>query len=371
MSKQNYINHVTLLLDASGSMGHLQQKVVKVTDDLVAFLAQKSREDKEETRISVYSFDDQVECHIWDMDVFRLPSVKGLYKIKGMTALADAVHACLDDTEMVPEKYGTHDWTYYLLTDGFENASRTRDGKRPGFGRVPLTLLQEEMQKRFAELPANRTMLGLAPEERSAQQLYDFGFERGNVALWDATTEEGLERAVERIKDSYTSYVATRAATGVRGTRTAFSVGGQIDAQAVKKNLVPLAHTAYDITVVTKSSITFEKFAKPTKAYPKGKSLGFFARIDDFINKVAPPFTIGKGYYELVKREKIQGNKDVAVMEKKTSQVYVGQEARHLIGLPDHDISVKPDFNPDWTIFVRSTSDNRHLPVGSRVLVKR
>lgn len=374
-TKQNYINHITLLLDASGSMDHLKHKVVKVTDELVAFLAKKSREDNEETRISVYSFADTTECHIWDMDVFRLPSMKGLYRIQGMTAMADAVHLALDDTDMVPEKYGDHDFMYYLLTDGFENASRTRDGKRPAFGRTPVEVLQEEMRKRFAALPNNRTMLGLAPDDRSAKQLYDFGFAKGNVALWDASTEAGLEQAVEQIKTAHTSYVATRSVTGVRGSSSVF-VGGQVDAAAVKAKLTPLAHTAYEIVPVTKTDKAFEKRKKATKKFPDGEVIGWFVRIDDFLDKMYPPFYVGKGWYQLFShgartREKVQGNKMVAVMDKKTSQIYVGPEARQIVGLPDHDVTVAPDANPDYEIFVKSTSDNRHLPIGTKLLIMK
>jgi hypothetical protein len=372
-TKQNYINHVVLLLDASGSMGHLQQKVVKVTDDLVAFLAKKSREDNEETRISVYSFSDDVECHVWDMDVFRLPSVKGLYKIKGMTAMADAVHTSLDDTEMVPEKYGTHDWTYYLLTDGFENASRLRGGRHPGFGSIPVEVLQEEMQKRFAQLPDNRTMLGLAPDSRSAKELYGFGFARDNVALWDASTEAGLEQAVEKIKTSYTSYVATRAATGVRGTRSAFAVGGQVSAATIKQaRLTPLAKDAYAIVPVTPiQGLVQEKpeGKKPAAGRPDNRPMVAYMEIEPFIQRVHPPFHVGKAYYELVKTERIRGNKELAILDKKTSKVYLGDGVRQMLGLPEEDRTVKPDFNKDYTIYVQSTSLNRHLYLHSSVMV--
>ena len=378
-TKQNYINHITLLLDASGSMDHLKHKVVKVTDDLVAFLAKKSKEDNEETRISVYSFADAVECHIWDMDVFRLPSMEGLYRIQGMTAMADAVHQALDDTDLVPEKYGKHDFMFYLLTDGFENASRSRSGIRPAFGRTPPEVLKEEMQKRFASLPGNRSMLGLAPDDRSAKQLYEFGFAKGNVALWDASTEAGLEQAVEQIKTAHTSYVATRATTGVRGTRSAFIVGGQVDAAQVKAKLIPLAHTAYDLVPVTSrpGDESFEKRKKPTKKFPEGEVIGRFIRIDDFIRRInGGKFALGMGYYQLFShgartREKIQGNKEIAVLDKKTSQIYVGPQARGIVGLPEHDVTVAPDSNPDYEIFVRSTSENRHLPIGSRLLIMK
>lgn len=372
-TKQNYINHVTLLLDASGSMDHLKHKVVKVTDELVAFLAKKSKADNEETRISVYSFADDVECHIWDMDVFRLPSVKGLYKIKGMTALADAVHVALDDIDTVPEKYGVHDHTVYLLTDGGENASRTRDGRRPAFGRTPMGVLQEEMQKRFAQQPTNRTMLGLAPNDTAARQLYGFGFERGNVALWDASTEAGLQQAVEKIKDSYTSYVATRAATGVRGTRSAFAVGANVDAAAIKKaKLTPLRTDEYAIVPVTPiQGLVQEKpeGRKPAKGKPDNRPMVAYMEIEPFVQRAHPPFRVGKAYYELVKTERLQGNKELAILEKSSNKVYIGQGVRQMLGLPEETRTVKPDFNPAYKIYVQSTSLNRHLPLHSSVMV--
>lgn len=372
--KQNYIDHVILLLDASGSMGHLSRKIVKVTDDLVAFLAKKSREDNEETRISVYTFDDSTQCHIWDMDVFRLPSMAGLYKIGGMTALADAIHLALDDTNMVPEKYGRHDFMFYVLTDGFENASRTRDGKRPAFGRTPVEVLQEEMQKRFAELPDNRSMLGLAPDDRSAKELYDFGFAKGNVALWDASTEAGLEQAVEQIKTAHTSYVATRSATGVRGTRSAFTVGGQVDAAAIKAaKLKPLASDDYAIVPVTPvQGLVQEKpdptMKKPAAGLPDNRPMVAYMEIEPFISRVHPPFRVGKAYYELVKTERIAGNKQLAIVDK-NGKVYLGAGVRQMLGLPEETKTVKPNYNPHYKIYVQSTSLNRHLYLHSSVMV--
>ena len=231
---QNYINHIALVLDASYSMSDLAEKVVKVTDDLVQFLAKKSKEDNEETRITVYSFSDEVECHIWDMDVFRLPSMQGLYKIKNRTALIDAVHLSLDDFATVPEKYGKHDFMVYVLTDGQENASRGKNTPRQMYGWIPRDTLIKEIRDRLDGLPQNVTVLGLAPDDPSAQLMCNYGFAKGNVALWDASTEAGLEQAVERIKTAHTTYVDTRTRTGVRGTKSAFAVGENVDAKAIK-----------------------------------------------------------------------------------------------------------------------------------------
>jgi hypothetical protein len=81
---------------------------------------------------------------------------------------------------------------------------------------------------------------------------------------------------------------------------------------------------------------------------------------------------VGDAFYELVKTERVQADKEIAVVENNTNKVFVGDGARHLLGLPDHVVTVKPGMNPEYTIFVQSNSLNRHLPHGSQVmLIKR
>lgn len=370
-SGQNYINHITLILDASGSMGHLKAKVIKVTDELVAFLAEKSKKDNEETRLTVYSFADDVICHVWDMDVFRFPSIAGLYTIRGMTAMADALHVALDDIATVPEKYGDHDQMVYLLGDGLENASRGRSGHPAAFGRIPLEVLQKEMRDRVGELPPNRTLLALAPDDRAARHMYDFGFEPGNVALWDATTEQGLQEAVEMIKTAHTSYVATRSATGVRGTKTAFTVGANVDGQAIKNaKLVPVPAKDRKIVVVVPTEDSFEKVVKPANSRRSKPEMGWFVKIEDYVKRINKGvYPLGDAFYELVKTEQVQGDKEIAVIEVNTNKVFVGDGARRLLNLPEEKRTVKPDFNPDYKIFIQSNSLNRHLPHGCQVMV--
>lgn len=87
---QNYINHVALVLDASSSMSRLSGKVIEVADQQIAYLARRSRELDQETRVTVYVFANKVECVIYDKDVLRMPSLKQLYRVGGMTALLAA-----------------------------------------------------------------------------------------------------------------------------------------------------------------------------------------------------------------------------------------------------------------------------------------
>lgn len=65
----------------------------------------------------------------------------------------------------------------------------------------------------------------------------------------------------------------------------------------------------------------------------------------------------------------IQGNKELMVVEKNSGRAYSGPDARRVVGLPDMTVRVKPDHNPDFDIFVRSTSTNRKLIAGTRLLL--
>lgn len=60
---------------------------------------------------------------------------------------------------------------------------------------------------------------------------------------------------------------------------------------------------------------------------------------------------------------------DQMVVEKRSGRAYSGPDARKIVGLPDMTVRVKPDHNPDFDIFVQSTSTNRKLISGTRLLL--
>lgn len=366
-TSQNYINHIALVLDASLSMTHLKDKVIRVADDLVQFLAEDSRQKNQETRVSIYSFDDTPRCHIWDMDVFRLPSVKEHYKIGSNTALIDATTLALDDSDLVTEKYGDHAFVIYVLTDGEENVSKGT-GPKPLYGYTPKDQLKRQMKDRLTSMGDNRTVAVLVPNDYGAHQAGQYGFQ--NIALWDATTEAGLEKAMDTIKTATANFTTARAATGLRSAKNLFTIGANIDAASIKAaGLTPLPSNARKIVPVNKVGAAFEKVVKPVTKTRLKPEMGWFVEIEKFVNVAHPPFRVGKAYYQLVKTEKVQGDKEVAVMEKSSNKVYVGDDARTLLGLPDHNVSVKPDANPDYEIYVQSSSNNRHLPIGTKLLI--
>lgn len=353
-SGQNYINHIALVLDASGSMSRHEDSLIKVADEQIAYLAQRSKELDQETRVTVYTFDDTVSCKIYEKDVLRLPSIKEHYRIGGMTALIDATMTSQLDLALQPEKYGDHSFLTFVLTDGLENRSRTYRAN--------------ELAHRLEKMPENWTVAVLVPDQRSKHEAKQFGFPADNIAIWDADSEHGIQEAVKVIRTATDSFMDGRT-RGVRGTRSLF-VGGNVNAAAVKAaNLSPLPTSDRQIVIVTKTKDAFEKPVKPVTKSRLKPEMGWFVEIEKFVNLAHPPFRVGKAYYELVKTEKIQGDKEIAVVDVNTNKVYVGAGARQLLGLPEEIRTVKPEANGQYRIYVQSSSLNRHLPIGSHVLL--
>lgn len=368
--EQGQYTHVVLLADASSSMYGLVDPVVQVVDKLVEEWKQQALDLDDMTRLSVYQFSSEnympngsfIQCITYDTDIARIKSLKGKYRPHGNTALIDSVIHVKEELDLTPTLHGDHTFLFYVITDGEENRSRKS---------------ASELTRVLGSLPENWTVAALVPNIHGKITAQRYGFPAGNIMVWD-TTAQGVEEVGRKVATATASYMRSRTNTGMRSTTSLF-VGGQVDAAAVKAKLTPLSPSKYDLVPVTarEGDASFEKRKKKTVKFPEGEIIGRFIRIDDFVNRVTGgKFAIGVGYYQLFsgdarKSEKIQGNKEIAVLEKKTSQLYVGPEARSIVGLPDYDVTVKPDANPDYEIFVRSTSENRHLPIGTKLLLMK
>ncbi|MFD0367525.1 MULTISPECIES: vWA domain-containing protein [unclassified Streptomyces] len=340
---QNYINHVALVLDASSSMSHLRNKVVEVADQQIAYLARRSRELDQETRVTVYVFADKVECVIYDKDVLRMPSLKQLYRVGGMTALLAAALKSQHELAQTAQLYGDHSFLTFVLTDGQENASHRCPGA-PSRDPRALTAAVAEMIETQQD---NWTLAVLVPDQMGKREAMSCGFPKDNIAIWDATSTRGLEEAGQVIQEATEKFMIGRT-KGIRGSRTVFSTG----AEAVNKDtikaagLTPVDASQYQLIPVTRD-----------------------AAIRNWVTESGHTYRTGCAFYQLSKSEKIQARKQIAVLEKKTDRVYTGPEARALLGLPDEEVRIKPDHNDDYTIFVQSTSVNRKLVPNTRLLV--
>ncbi|MEW2436544.1 vWA domain-containing protein [Streptomyces caniferus] len=340
---QNYINHVALVLDASSSMSHLSRKVVEVADQQIAYLARRSKEMDQETRVTVYVFADRVECVVYDKDVLRMPSLKQLYRVGGMTALLAATLQSQRELAQTAQLYGDHSFLTFVLTDGQENASH-RCPNAPT--KNPRELVQA-VAKMIETQEDNWTLAVLVPDQMGKREAMQCGFPKNNVAIWDATSTQGLEEAGQVIQQATEKFMVGRA-QGIRGSRAVFSMG----AEAVNKDTIKAA----GLTPVDPSEYQLIPVARE-------------AAIREWVLECGHTYRTGCAFYQLSKSEKIQAQKQIAVLDKKTDRIYTGPEARALLGLPAMEIRVKPDHNDDFTIFVQSTSVNRKLIPHTRLLL--
>lgn len=328
---QNYINHIALVLDESGSMEHLAHDLVKVADNQIEYLARRSKELDQETRATIYTFNDKTECVYYDKDVLRMPSLKGAYNANGPTALIDATIQAIDDLSKTPQIYGDHAFLVYVLTDGEENSSWKRSS---------------ELSKKISSLGDNWTVACFVPDQNGKFEAKKFGFPTDNIAVWD-TTSRGMSEVGKVIRNTTDNFMNNRAA-GVRGTKSLFDMNvSNINQKTVSKSLDCLHPGQYRMVNVDSN-------------YP----------IAPFVENVMKrSYKLGEAYYQLSKSEKISARKSLCLFDIKSKKVYVGNEARTLLGLPDHEVKVAPTSHPEFLIFVQSTSVNRKLMPDTKLLI--
>lgn len=331
MIKNNYINHIAFVLDKSGSMSHLSDEVIKVFDSQVKYLAQRSQELDQETRVSVYLFNGQTECVVYDKDVLRLPSLKDLYRAGGSTGLLEATLKSIDDLKKTPELYGDHSFLIYVLTDG-QNTDNNH--------------LASKVVSTIGSLPEHWTVAVLVPNALSVREAKSFGFPSQNIQVW-ATDGNGMREVGEVIKKTTESYMQARS-TGVRGTKTLFNLdASKLSKTTVQTALQELKTSEYLLLNVHNTAV-----------------------IKDYVESwTKQDYRAGSAYYQLTKPEKIQAHKQICVQNKLNGKIYTGAQARNLLGLPNQEIKVGPAHSSDFEIFVQSSSVNRKLVAGTKLIV--
>lgn len=355
--EQNLINHVALVLDGSGSMRSHAANVVKVVDGLIEWLAKRSSDHDQETRVTVYVFDyhNNINCVIFDKDVLRLPSIAKFYSANGQTALIDATMQSQQDLDQTFTAYGDHAFLTFVVTDGYENDSRHKP---------------EDLRRLLAAQGDNWTLAALVPSIRSKMDAQAYGFPAGNIEIWDTNSFTGVAEVGEKIREATDSFYTSRA-SGLRSSTTLFAnnvTQAQVEASGMKEispndfMIVPvaLASTSTLAYVIPKKSIT--------RKHPDGIK---HVEIMPFIQETGRTYVAGTTFYELVKSERFEANKQVALIHRQTKKVYRGDEAKALIGLTGTSTRIRPQAakGGDYDVFVQSTSVNRHLPLGSRVLI--
>lgn len=333
-----YINHFVFVGDESWSMNRHKKAFIKVFDGQIAHLAARSKEYQQETRVTVYLFNSRgtQRCVVYDLDVLRIPSINGLYHPDGGTALIDCMMLAVNDMRLVPQKYGQHAICFFGLTDGEENQSLHR----------PAQLAQT-----IGAAPDNETYGVFVPDQHAVFEAKRAGFPAQNIAVWDTSSADGIEEVGLIMRQTTDTFMEGRT-RGVHGYNARTGGGGlfrlrDFSASEVTASLAPLTKGSYFFLDVKEDG-----------------------RIDEFVaRETGKPYQNGTCFYQFMKTETIQGQKQLAVLL--NEEVYTGRAARSVLGLPDTHVRVRPDQKPGCTIFVQSTSYNRKLISGTRLLVLR
>ena len=91
--------------------------------------------------------------------------------------------------------------------------------------------------------------------------------------------------------------------------------------------------------------------------------------IKAFVLENGLTFKVGRGFYEFTKTETIQGKKEIVLMDRKTGDLFAGEAARDMLGLPEGATArIKPSNLEKYVVFVQSTSANRKLIGETRFL---
>lgn len=330
MKKQT--TYVALVLDDSGSMGHLRRKMVQMVNDQIASLKADAKRTGQETRLSIYTFGEKVKRICFKRDLDDLPEVESYYTAtQGCTAMIDGTTLAINDHKEIA--LGRDDAVLiYVFTDGLENVNA---GGGPA------------LKKLVSKLSDDFTVSASVPNLQARDLAIGYGIPDDNVQVWD-TTEKGMDTVSMSTQSALTSYMTCRA-TGMKSTKTLFKFEPITKKEVVKK-LDVVDPADYETHIV--------------RPYYDGYA------IKDFVEAVtSKPYRVGSAYYQVSKPEKIQAGKVVAVVEKATGKMFSGHEARKLIGLPAHEVKASPADFRDFDLFVQSTSTNRKLVKDTHLVV--
>jgi hypothetical protein len=91
--------------------------------------------------------------------------------------------------------------------------------------------------------------------------------------------------------------------------------------------------------------------------------------IKQFVLENGLAFKTGRGFYEFTQRVKVQAKKEVVLQNLSTGDLFSGNKAREMGGIPlGEDCMVSPSNCPGYRVFIQSTSYNRKLLAGTKFL---
>lgn len=331
--------HVAILLDNSGSMGAFDKgAILAAFNERAETVRDLAEQEGQRATVSLFTFASRPNPVYVGADVKSLQKLgHGDYYPCGGTALMDTVEEAVASVGgLVDADEEDTSFLLMVVTDGEDTSSRM------GAGAFKRLIDRYEADGRW-------TIVFSMPKGYADSFSRTYGVPRGNCREWEQTTA-GLREDTHVTRSALGGYFAGRA--GGMKKSTTFYVDtdlSQVTTRQVKRTLADLSGRFRSFTVGAETDIQSFVMARTMKSY-----------------------VVGSTYYQLTKPEKVQPRKHVVIMEKGKPAVYGGDEARDLIGLPTDGVShakVTPGNHANYDIFVQSTSTNRKLVRGTKVLV--
>lgn len=346
--------NISVLLDNSASMRGLTTDVRNIGMTLLD-TARAKTDEHHQIRMSYHQFkltygpvvngDDALETFIEAGDVKNISRSRiSTYNPSTNTPLRAALYRMIE--KIKESSKADESQLIYVLTDGLDNGS--------GANYSPHAL---QTLIKNCEEKGNWTFVILCPASMT-DQVQKNGFPEGNVRAWEAT-KAGAADVADVSTRGLNHYLGLRS-RGVTATKKFFT---EVKSEAeIIKALKDETSDYYSWSVDTtkgkqiREGVEYDGSIKSFVADVKGKS-----------------FDVGKGYYQLTKRERVQARKNILLRHKKTGKIYGGPRAKEMIGLPaiSDEMTINPGNNGWFEIYIQSTSDNRILARGSRLLYKK
>lgn len=319
---------VYLIADLSGSMaGPKAEKLRQMSRQLITQLAAEEAKGGQVFEVYLVPFSNTVE--VWGpwpasaaaMQVERLQT---RHPFGGGTAMRDAIGATLQKYQPRAKNEVA---LMTVISDGEEAHSLHFSASR-------LSILLKGI-----ESSGNLTLTFAGPASAKSY-LSGIGIPEGNFQVWDGD-ERSMTEVVQKTSAGLSQYIATRAV-------------GQTSSKRFYADIESVAVPT--IRAMTKEVV-------PTSISTVTKKMGGRAIADFFGTKFDP----GSHYYQLVKPEYVQENKELVIFIKSSNEYRQGSRAvRALLGLPEIGrVRVYPGPVKDkYDVYVQSTSMNRKVVEG-------
>jgi hypothetical protein len=336
-------NYIGISRDHSGSMISVSRKALEDYNDLIDNIK------KETVRSGIDTVLNVVECGIREISgrtinrfVVNNSSIGAVKRITDYpctghnTPLFDSVMMLIDRLESVPD-YNADDVSFLLMivTDGGNNAG---------------SVSGNQLATKIRQLQAtDKWTITFRVPNGYKKDIVNLGIPEYNVLEFDATSEVEYAKTSVVTASAMSNFYQSRS-QGLRSVNTFYADTSNINTNEVRKELSNVT-----------SRVKVIKVAQAEDGM----------QIRDFVEQKAKmPYALGSAFYQLSKRETLESSKSIIVWDKESGHYYTGTEARSLLNLPTvGSVKIVPGNTPKFEVFIQSSSVNRKLVAGTKVVI--